>query len=118
MSKPKRDKSSSYLAPDDTGIISMEPSLAVCMSEWSLVFSEPGLEHAFRVNQRRLWSSAELWRVQMNFLAGTMILIIIGYTMRVRRVSKVAQWHSKQRHLQVEGALFCLVGQRLNIADS
>lgn len=52
---------------------------AVSISNWTLTFNEPPLEHAFKVHQRRVWSSTELWRLKVNLLAGIINLSITSY---------------------------------------
>lgn len=57
----------------------------VSLNNWSLMFSDPQLEHEFRVHQRRVWQSTELWRLQMNLLAGLINLSITTYLLSLVR---------------------------------
>lgn len=52
---------------------------AVVINNWTLVFADPQLEHAFRAHQRRVWSATELWRLKVNLLAGIINLSITLY---------------------------------------
>jgi len=59
--------------------VSSTGSGTVSLNSWTLVFSDPQLEHEFRLHQRRLWGSTELGRLKLNLLAGVINLSITTY---------------------------------------
>lgn len=51
----------------------------IVLNNWTLMFSDPQLEHDFKSHQCRVWASTELWRLKMNLLAGLINLSITSY---------------------------------------
>lgn len=66
--------------------VSSTGSGTVSLNSWTLVFSDPQLEHEFRLHQRRLWGSTELGRLKLNLLAGVINLSITTYLLSLGNV--------------------------------